>query len=382
MDLLVQFWRSGDFYTGLGKPVRDWLIGMGVPDWLVSILYAGAGAAASLALITIFVLMAIWAERRFIARLQDRVGPNRVGKFGLLQTVADAIKLLCKEIIVPARVDRFLHFLAPILVLGAALMVWAVLPWGPGLQVTDLNVGVLYLLAFGGIPILGFVLAGWGSYNKYSLLGGMRAVVQFMSYEVPGAITLVVPVLLAGTMSLQGIVQAQSGPFWNWFVFQPVFLVGGFPIGVPIVGGIAFTWFLIASLAEVNRTPFDLVEAESELSAGFHTEYSGMQFALFFLAEYANSAAMCLLASSLFLGGYHTGLGDVVDGALWPLLPGVLVSKAAILFLVFVWIRAAIPRFRYDQLMQFAWKRMLPVSLLLVSATALLVPVIRAVPAR
>ena len=285
--------------------------------------------------------------------------------------IADALKLLSKEIITPSQVDRTLHFLAPMLILGAALMTWVVIPWGPGLQVADLNVGILYLLAFGAVPALGVTLAGWASMNKYSLFGGMRAVVQYVSYEVPAGIVIVVPVLLARTMSLQGIVAAQSGPLWNWFVFQPVFFVGPLPIPFPIIGLVSFVYYLIAGLAEVNRTPFDHVEADSELTGGFTTEYSGMQFALFFLAEYANSVAVGLLGSSLFLGGYHTGLGDAFDNLIWPLLPGVLVTKAAIIFLVFVWVRGTLPRFRYDQLMQFAWKRMLPVSLALVSLSAL-----------
>jgi NADH-quinone oxidoreductase subunit H len=371
---LDSLFGGADFYTVIADPLRGFLAGLGVPPWLTSLVYALVGVAAALGLITVFVILVLWAERRFIARLQDRWGPNRVGKFGLLQSVADALKLLSKEIIVPAQVDRLLHFLAPVVVLGASLMVWAVIPWGPGLQVTDINVAVLYLLAFGSLPALGITLAGWGSGNKYSLLGGMRAVVQYVSYEVPGAIVLVVPVLLAGTMSLQGIVQAQSGPVWNWFVFKPVFYVFDFvPIPIPIIGLVGFIYYLIAGLAETNRTPFDHVEADSELTGGFTTEYSGMQFALFFLAEYANSVAVGLLASSLFLGGYHTGLGDAFDDFIWPLLPGVLVTKAALIFIVFVWIRGTLPRFRYDQLMQFAWKGMVPVTLLLVALTTLYV---------
>jgi NADH-quinone oxidoreductase subunit H len=367
----ADWYAQADFWLAVGKPIQDWLVGLGVPAWLVSLVYVVIGALVSLGLITVSVILALWAERRFIARLQDRWGPNRVGKFGLLQSVADALKLLTKEIIVPAQVDRTLHFLAPMLILGAALMTWVVIPWGPGLQVADLNIGILYLLAFGAIPALGVTLAGWGSMNKYSLFGGMRAVVQYVSYEVPAALVIVVPVLLARSMSLPSIVQAQSGPVWNWFVFQPVLFIGPIPIPIPIVGLVAFVFYLIAGLAEVNRTPFDHVEADSELTGGFTTEYSGMQFALFFLAEYANSVAIGLLGSSLFLGGYHTGLGDAFDNLIWPLLPGVLVTKAAIIFLVFVWVRGTLPRFRYDQLMQFAWKRMLPVSLALVSLSAL-----------
>jgi NADH-quinone oxidoreductase subunit H len=366
-----QWYTQADFYAAIGKPIYDWLVSIGVPGWLVAIVYAGVGAVAALGLITVFVMLALWAERRFIARLQDRWGPNRVGPFGLLQSVADVLKLLSKEIITPSQVDRMLHFLAPMVVLGPALMTWAVIPWGPGLQVTDLNIGILYLLAFGAIPALGVTLAGWGSMNKYSLLGGMRAVVQYVSYEVPAGIIIVVPVLLARTMSLQGIVEAQNGPMWNWFVFQPVAFVFSFPIPIFIIGVAAFVFYLIAGLAETNRTPFDHVEADSELTGGFTTEYSGMQFSLFFLAEYANAIAVGLLASSLFLGGYHTGLGDAFDDLIWPLLPGVLVTKAAVIFLIFVWVRGTLPRFRYDQLMQFAWKRMLPVSLALVSLSAL-----------
>jgi NADH-quinone oxidoreductase subunit H len=371
--VIAEYYAKHDFWLSLGLPIREWLISLGVPGWVVSVLYAGIGAISILGLLTIFVILAIWAERRFIARLQDRWGPNRVGPFGLLQSVADAVKLLAKEIITPSQVDRLLHYLAPMLILGASLMSWAVIPWGPGLQVADLNVAVLYLLAFGAIPALGVTLAGWASMNKYSLFGGMRAVVQYVSYEVPGAIVLVVPVLMAASMSLQQIVFAQSGPVWNWFVFQPVFFVlNVIPIPVPIVGTIAFVFFLIAGLAETNRTPFDHVEADSELTGGFTTEYSGMQFALFFLAEYGNSVVVGLLGATLFLGGYHTGLGEAFDNLIWPLLPGVLVSKAVVIFLIFVWVRGTLPRFRYDQLMQFAWKRMLPVSLALVGLSALL----------
>jgi NADH-quinone oxidoreductase subunit H len=384
---LGDYYTQHDFWLSIGMPLHDWLVGVGVPAWIVALVYVAFGAAVILGMITVAVILAIWAERRFIARLQDRWGPNRVGKFGLLQSVADAVKLLGKEIIRPKEADPFLHFLAPSLILGASLMTWAVIPWGPGLQVANLNIGALYLLAFGAIPALGVTIAGWGSTNKYSLFGGMRAVVQYVSYEVPAGIVLIVPVLLARSMSLQEIVQAQSGPLWNWFVFQPTFFAGPIPIPIPIIGLVAFVYYLIAGLAETNRTPFDHVEADSELTGGFTTEYSGMQFALFFLAEYANSIAIGLLGSTLFLGGYHTGLGDAFDNLIWILLPGVLLTKAAIIFLIFVWVRGTLPRFRYDQLMQFAWKRMLPVSLALVTLSALfaslsnlLSPIVRLAP--
>lgn len=365
---------GSDFWTVIGRPVRDFLVGLGVPDWLVATLYGVVGALLTLGFITVSVMMALWVERKGLARLQDRYGPNRVGIFGLMQSPADVLKLLSKEIIVPRRADKLLHFLGPLLVLSPSLMAWAVIPWGPGLQVTDLNVAVLFLLAFGSIPALGITIAGWGSSNKYSLLGGMRAVVQYVSYEVPGGLLLVIPVLLAGTMSLQGIVQAQSGFFWNWFIFKPI-------IFFPVIGVLAFVFHIISGLAEANRTPFDHVEADSELVGGFQTEYSGMQWALFMLAEYANSIVVGLVASTLFLGGYHTGLGDAFDSLIWPFLPGVLITKAAAIFLLFVWVRGTLPRFRYDQLMGFAWKRMLPMALFLISITTVLValfPALRA----
>ena len=366
---------GSDFWTVIGSPLRGWLVGAGVPAWIVALFYALLGVLFALGNITILVMMALWAERRFIARLQDRWGPNRVGKFGLLQSPADVLKLLSKEIIVPGRADKLLYGLSPIIVLGASLMIWAVIPWGPGLQSADLNAAALFLLAFGSIPALGITLAGWGSSNKYSLFGGMRAVVQYISYEVPSAVTLVIPVLLAGTMSLQGIVAAQSGPFWNWFVFKPVvFVLGVVPIPLFVIGVPGFVLSLIAGLAEANRTPFDHVEADSELTGGYLTEYSGMQFALFMLAEYANAIALSLIASSFWLGGYHTGLGQGIDDLLWIFLPGVLLTKAVVIFMVFVWVRGTLPRFRYDQLMQFAWKRMLPASLAVLSLAAVAVP--------
>jgi NADH-quinone oxidoreductase subunit H len=275
--------------------------------------------------------------------MQDRIGPNRVGPFGLLQPIADVLKLLSKEDIIPARADKALFILAPILVVGASLMVWATIPWAPGLAPTDLNVGVLFVIAMGGLPVLGFIMAGWGSYNKYALLGGMRSAAQLMSYEIPGVLAAVVPVMLAGSMSMVEIVRAQQGG--NWFIFQPWGLV-------------AFVLFVMAGIAESNRTPFDLIEAESELAAGFHTEYSGMRFALFFLAEYANMFAISGVATILFLGGW-AGLDFLpIPTFVWFLI------KMYLMVFVFIWIRATLPRLRYDQLMYFAWKRMLPVALL------------------
>jgi NADH-quinone oxidoreductase subunit H len=343
---LYQFIHNpfGTIGTALGTALDPVL-----PAWLVYLILTVLGIAVVAGAIPAIVMGEIWAERRVIAKFQDRIGPNRVGPFGLLQPVADALKLLTKEDVLPARADRYLHFLAPILVLAFSLMVWAVIPWNKGMALADLNVAVLYVIAMGGVPTIGFIVAGWASYNKYSLLGGMRAAAQFISYEIPGVLAVLTPVLLAGSMSLQDIAQAQR-PLW--FVFYPV------------IGQLAFVIFLIAGVAESNRTPFDLVEAESEIIAGFHTEYSGMRFALFFLAEYANVFAISAIGATLFLGGYTMfGLEDYIPGYLF------LIGKALALVFVFFWLRGTLPRLRYDQLMNFAWKGLLPVALLNVLLT-------------
>ncbi|MCC7372351.1 MAG: NADH-quinone oxidoreductase subunit NuoH [Chloroflexi bacterium] len=331
-----------------------------MPGWLASMLMAVIGAGVLAGVVSGAVILLVWMERKIIARMQDRSGPNRVGPFGLLQTVADAIKLLSKEDIVPARVDKVLWALSPIIVLAAALMAWAVIPWSPGVAPSNLNVGVLFVSAMGSMPVIGVIMAGWGSNNKYALLGGMRSAAQLVSYEIPGILAALVPVMLAGTMSMTGVVLAQELPTrlggihnW-WFVFTPW-------------GFLAFIIFLIAGIAETNRTPFDLIEAESELAAGFHTEYSGMRFALFFLAEYANVFAVSAIGATLFLGGWAGPIPFVPSVG-----PGILFFLGKTMFLVFVfmWIRSTLPRLRYDQLMNFAWKRLLPAGLIVVGITA------------
>jgi len=340
-----------------------------LPEWLAGLLMAIIGAGLLASVVSGAVILLVWMERKIIARMQDRSGPNRVGPFGLLQTVADAIKLLSKEDIVPARVDKIIWALSPIVVLAAALMAWAVIPWSPGVVPADLNVGVLFLLSMGSLPVIGVVMAGWGSNNKYALLGGMRSAAQLVSYEIPGVLAALVPVMLAGTMSLSGIVAAQELPTrfggipnW-WFIFTPW-------------GFLAFIVFLISGIAETNRTPFDLIEAESELAAGFHTEYSGMRFALFFLAEYANVFAVSAIGSTLFLGGWA---GPIPFLPTLP-FPGILTFLGKTFFLVFVfmWIRSTLPRLRYDQLMNFAWKRLLPTGLVVVGITAVWITTSRA----
>ena len=320
-----------------------------LPETLATVIVTTLAVAMLTTLIALIVMSQVWAERRVVAFMQGRLGPNRVGPAGMLQSVADAVKLLLKEDIIPFNADGVTFRIAPLLVLVPSLAIWSLIPWGPGLGVTDLNVGILFVLALGAFTTLGILIAGWASSNKYSLLGGMRVAAQLISYEIPLVLMAMVPVLLAGTMSLQGIIAAQA-QVWNIFVLP--------------VGPVAFLIFLIAGIAEINRSPFDLPEAESEIVAGFHTEYSGMRFALFFLAEYANSLALGALVTTLFLGGWQ---GPILPPWLWVLL------KTYAVFLLLVWIRGTLPRLRYDQLMGFAWKAALPVALATLGVTALVV---------
>jgi len=326
-------------------------------------------------LILVFVVLTGFAyttllERKLVSWFQNRIGPNRVGPFGLLQPLADGIKLIFKENILPAGADKWVYRIAPILKATPTLIVLAVIPLGPPIVIpwfdgnwyriplglADPGVGVLWLLAVTSIGTYGVVLAGWASNNKYSMLGAMRASAQMVSYELSMGLTIAVPVLIVGTMTISSIVDAQSGLFFNWLVFQN-----------PLAAGI----LMIALIAEVNRAPFDLPEAEQELTAGYMTEYSGMKFALFMMAEYLGMIAVSLIAISLFFGGYHDGFG-LVDN--FPLLGLAVILGKVVLFLAgFVWIRATLPRIRYDRLMNFGWKVMLPLALLSVVWSAVAV---------
>jgi NADH-quinone oxidoreductase subunit H len=327
-----------DLLGGISATIGH-LLGAVLPLWLVQIVLALVGIGVTVTFVALVVMSQVWAERKGIARIQDRVGPNRVGPFGLLQSVADVVKLLGKEDLVPGQADRLVFVLAPLVVLVPSLMIYAVLPFNSDAVITQLDVGILYVLALATFPTLGIVMAGWASYNKYSLLGGMRAAAQLISYEVPEVLSVLPAVLLAGTLSLWGIAAAQQDA---WFILAPV------------VGPLAFLAFFISGIAEINRSPFDLPEAESEIIAGFHMEYSGMRFALFFLAEYANAFTVAALATTLFLGGWQ---GLILPGFVW------FFVKTYLLFLVMVWIRGTLPRLRYDQLMAFAWKVLLPLTL-------------------
>jgi NADH-quinone oxidoreductase subunit H len=302
-------------------------------------------------------------ERRAIARFQVRIGPNRAGPYGLLQPVADGIKLIFKEELIPDQADKPLFLLAPVITVVPVLILLAVVPLGPPISLFgrpfslslagDVNVGVLYILSVASIAVYGIVLAGWSSNSKYALLGGLRSTAQMVSYELALGLAFIGPILLADSLSLQEIVDGQSS--LPYIVWQPI----------------GFLIFLLASIAELNRAPFDMPEAEQELTAGYHTEYSGMKFALFFMAEYGKMIAVSFIAATLFLGGYW---GPFVDRL--PLLgPLYLFLKVFALLFVMVWLRATLPRLRYDRLMAFGWKIMLPLALLNVLVTGVVVVV-------
>ena len=325
-------------------------------EWAIKSIIIFLGGAGGFAYLTLY-------ERRTLARIQTRIGPNRAGPFGLLQPVADGIKLIFNEELIPDRADKLMFVLAPIITVFPAIVIWAVIPWGTSVTVfgyeislylADVEVGVLYLTAVASIAVYGIVIAGWASNNKYALLGGLRSSAQMVSYELALALSMLGPIMLAGSMSLVDIVEAQSD--W-WFAFkQPL----------------AFFIFLIAALAEVNRAPFDMPEAEQELVAGYHSEYSGMKFALFFMAEYIKMIAVSAIAVTLFLGGYKLPFIELPA----ILGPVVVVVKIVIMLFGMIWVRATLPRFRYDRLMAFGWKVLLPLSLFSVFVTALIMVLI------
>jgi NADH-quinone oxidoreductase subunit H len=334
--------------------------------------------------IMLAVPMLVWLERKLVADFQVRIGPNRVGPFGLLQSFADGIKLFFKEDITPTNVDLWMYLAAPIVVMVPALTVTAVIPFGStlqigdrrfALQITDVPVGVLYLFAISSLGVYGIVLSGWSSNNKYSLLGGLRSSAQMVSYELPMGLALVAAVMISSRhgagLSLSQIVDAQKGPFWNWnAIGWPWFLLP-LPVGM-----LAFIIYSICGIAETNRAPFDLPEAETELVAGYHTEYSSMKFAMFFLAEYANMLNVSAIATTLFLGGWRAPIPIplVPEGSLLAALCSVFwfVTKIFLFIVFFMWLRATLPRLRYDQLMRFTWKGLVPVSLATIMVIATL----------
>ena len=292
-----------------------------------------------------------FAERKIIGYMQVRIGPNRVGPKGWLQPIADAVKLMFKEIIVPTRADRFLFLLAPVVAFGPALAAWAVVPVGKGMLISNLDAGLLYLLSLTSLGVYGVIIAGWASNSKYAFLGAMRSAAQIVSYEIAMGFALVGVLMAAGSLNLNQIVLAQQGSIlhWFWLPLLPLFVV-----------------YFISGMAETNRAPFDVAEGESEIVAGFHVDYSGMAFSVFFLAEYANMILVSALASTLFLGGWLSPfegiwlLGDLfsfVPGPIW------LLIKISVLLFFFLWFRATFPRYRYDQIMRLGWKVFIPVTI-------------------
>ncbi len=319
-----------------------------LPEIAIALIFIAIGAVALTTVAAVLALIGVYLERKVSAHMQDRLGPMYVGGWhGWAQTLADAVKLLIKEDIVPRAADKKLHLLAPFMVFAATLAAFAVLPFGRRLVVSELNVGIFYVIAISGFVVIGIILAGWASNNKWSLLGAMRSAAQIVSFEIPASLAVLVPVMIVGSMNLGEIVEAQQGGFFNWLVWRY------FPFNF-----IAFLIYFIASLAEVNRAPFDIPEAESEIVAGFHTEYSGMKFAMFFLAEYANMFLVGAIGATLFLGGWASPFGSFLNTGAFPALW--LFLKAFGLIFVQMWLRWTLPRVRVDQLMYTSWKVLTP----------------------
>ncbi len=317
-----------------------------IPAPLLVLLLAVIIATVILGFISVMAMFLIWLERKVSAHMQDRLGPMRVGGWhGWAQSIADGVKLLFKEDIVPEQADRIIFALAPMVVFASAFAAFVVIPFSPSLIVSDLNIGLLYLIAISSIVVIGIMMAGWSSNNKWALYGAIRSAAQIISYEIPAGFALLTSIMLVGSLSMQDISEAQAGGIHHWLLFNNPFSF------------VAFFIYYCAALAEVNRTPFDIPEAESELVAGYHTEYSGMRFAIFFLAEYANMFAVSAIATTLFLGGWNS---------IWPtpILPPALTFIVKCLFLIFVmmWLRWTLPRLRVDQLMYMSWKVLLPFS--------------------
>ncbi len=332
------------------------------PEWLRIVVAASVPGIVFLGVMAAGAIVYVYLERKIAGFMQDRVGPTRVGPHGLLQTIADAIKLLFKEAVFPRGVDRHLFTAAPMLVVVGAFLPFATLPFGPNLVAADLNIGLFYVAAVSSLSTVGLILAGWASNNKYALFGALRSAAQIVSYEIPALLALLPVVMAVGSLSLQDVVKAQEGGLGAWLLWR------WFPL-MPVAAAIVF----ISGLAECNRTPFDIPEAESELVAGFHTEYSGLFFGLFFMSEYAEMFVVACVTSVLFLGGWWAPvpawqtLGGIDLAPLW------LLVKAWSLVFLMMWLRWTLPRLRVDQLMYVAWKVLLPTAMALAFVVGLLV---------
>jgi len=350
---------SSAFLDQIFVRLKHWLLAQ-LPqgsDWLVQTASALLNILLLLGFFaTLFALISV-LERKILGRIQNRYGPNRVGPFGLLQPLADGVKMLIKEDVVPIRADKVVHFLAPIMMLLPAILALGVIPYGRNMTAFSIDGGILFFFAVGSAAELAVFMAGWGSNNKFSMLGAMRAIAQMISYELPLLIVVLPVVMIVGSLSPDAIVAAQEGYKWGivprWFVFTPW-------------GAAAFILFFVAGLVESNRTPFDVPEGESEIVAGHMTEYSGFKYATFFMAEYFGMFAVSGLAVTLFLGGWHAPFAwlEVVPSYLW------FFAKLAVLLFVFIWIRGTLPRTRIDQVMSFAWKFMLPMAFTCILAAA------------
>jgi len=321
-----------------------------ISEYLNIIFFDSLKIFALLLPVLIAVALIVWVDRRIWGMVQLRKGPNVVGPFGLFQTLADALKYIFKEIIIPAGANKIIFILAPVVTMSLALLAWAVIPFGENLYVTNINVGILYLFAVSSLGVYGIIMAGWASNSKYPFLGALRSAAQMVSYEVSIGFIIVTVLLCVGSLNLVDIVMAQKN-IWFAIPLLPMFVI-----------------FFISALAETNRPPFDLPEAEAELVSGYQTEYSGMMYALFWLGEYANILLMCALGSILFLGGWLSPIDaapfNIIPSPIW------LILKILLLFVVFALVKAIVPRYRYDQLMRLGWKVFLPLSLFWVVLTA------------
>ena len=350
---------SGGFLDQIFISAKQFLLSFfaGAPDWLLQLISSFLNIAAVLGVfLSLFALISVM-ERKILGRIQNRYGPNRVGPFGLFQPVADGIKMLIKEDIVPLRADKVVHFLAPIMMVTPAILALGVIPYGRNMTAFTIDGGILFFFAVGSATELAVFMAGWGSNNKFSMLGAMRAIAQMVSYELPLIITILPVVMMVGSLSPDAIVAAQGG-YWHgivprWFVLTPW-------------GATAFILFFVSGLVESNRTPFDVPEGESEIVAGHMTEYSGFKYATFFMAEYFGMFAISGLAVTLFLGGWQAPFGFLqwIPSYLW------FFAKLGALLFVFIWIRGTLPRTRVDQVMNFAWKFMLPMAFTCIIAAA------------
>ncbi len=338
-----------DPVTNIGRWLEGLLTGWGLAEGWVTLILAIIGIVILSTFVLVVDIVLVWVERKVVARFQDRLGPNRVGPYGLIQPIADVIKLLIKEDILPVGADKFVYNLAPILALATVLLIWAVLPISSTIVLTNLNVGILYIVAVGALGTLSIIMAGWASNNKYALLGAFRTVAQMVSYEVPMVIVLLIPVIFARSMGIRDIVNQQP----VWFI---------------VMAPLAALIMLITAIAELGRAPFDLTEAESEIVAGFHIEYTGMKFGLFYAGELLHALTMGAIFSALFLGGWR-GPGAQA----YPIL-GVFYFfiKAFFLYWVIMWVKYSLPRIRIDHMLNFNWKFLTPLALVLLIATAIL----------